>query len=63
MIINSLSTGTAVFPDVPVLAQALLFSQLPDLGARYTLVVAIIPLSYVFSDFNASVTRLRRRIF
>lgn len=50
---NSLSAGTAIPPDVPVLIQPLVPPQGPDLGARDALVVAIVPLADVLGDLDA----------
>lgn len=51
---HSLSSGTAISPDIPVLIQSLLLSQLSDVRTGDTLVVTIVPLPDVLGDFDAS---------
>lgn len=49
---NALSVGAAVAPNVPLRREARGGAPLADLGGGDTLVVAIIPLTNVFADFD-----------
>lgn len=49
-----LSTRTAVPPDIPIATETGPLAPIPDFWGRDALVVAVVPLSDVFRDLDAS---------
>jgi hypothetical protein len=55
--VDLLSARTPITPDIPVRVQPLAPPDLPDLGRRDALVLAVVPLADVFRDLNVGRAR------